>query len=75
MFALTKKLGIYEGKWINNEKQFCLKEYRSCLQINQIITIFSTKEEAEKLRDYIIDTKDNNQDKKIENDYDYDSAE
>lgn len=75
MFALTKKLGIYEGKWINNGKQFCLKEYRSCLQKNQIITVFSTKEETEKLRDYIIDTKDNNQDKKIENDDFNDDAE
>ena len=58
MFALTKKLDIYEGKWINNGKEFCLKEYRSSLQKNQIIAVLPTKEEAEKLRDYIIDTKD-----------------
>ncbi len=58
MFALTKKLGIYEGKWINNGKEFCLKEFRSSLQKNQIIAVLPTEEEAEKLRDYIIDTKD-----------------
>ena len=58
MFALTKKLDIYEGNWINDGKQFCKKEYRSCLQKNQILAVLPTKEEAEKLRDYIINTKD-----------------
>lgn len=54
MFALTKKLVIYEGNWVNNGKEFCLKEYRSSLQKNQIIAVLPTKEEAERLKDYII---------------------
>lgn len=63
MFALTKKLGIYEGNWVNDGKQFCMEEYRGCLHKNQILAALSTKEEAEKLRDYIIDTKDNKEEK------------
>ena len=58
MFALTKKLDIYEGNWVDNGKHFCKKEFRSSLQKNQILAVLPTKEEAEKLRDYIINTKD-----------------
>lgn len=58
MFALTKKLGIYEGDWVDSDKKFYLEEYRSCLQKNQIIAVLPTKEEAEKLRDYILDNKE-----------------
>ena len=59
MFALSKKLGVYEGEWINNGKEFCLKDYRSSLQKNQIIAVLPTKEEAEKLKNSIIDTTEN----------------
>ena len=45
MFALTKKLEIYEGDWSSDGKRFYKKDYRSALQKNQIIDVLPTKEE------------------------------